>query len=136
LDPSLKQLIFVYKYLKYWKCSCKSGTWSLSINRNYSSLIITVHSEYLQGPQKPEAFKSNNPGYIRGKSMKNLSTPERVEVGIMKIRLLKEEDINYINDIFYLRLFNTSGVVDCHGTATMDETMDIRLGCLRHHCVK
>jgi hypothetical protein len=40
---------------------------------------------------------------------------------------------------FYLRLFNTppkrgrlSGVVDCHGIATMDETMDIRLGCLRH----
>jgi len=36
-------------------------------------------------PRKPEAFKSNNPGYIRGKSIKNVSTPERVEVVNLKI---------------------------------------------------
>jgi hypothetical protein len=71
--------------------------------------------------------------------MKNLSTPERVEVIKQKIRLLKEEDVNFIGDIFYLKIFNTppkrgrlSGVVECPGTSTMDETMDIRLGCLRH----
>ena len=32
--------------------------------------------------------------------MKNLSTPERVEVIKQKIRLLKEEDVNFIGDNF------------------------------------
>jgi hypothetical protein len=62
---------------------------------------------------KPEAFKSNIPGYIRGKSANNLSTPEWVEV-------------------VSLKFFNTSGVVKLTYTITMDKTMDIRLGCLRH----
>jgi hypothetical protein len=34
---------------------------------------------------KPEAFKSNIPGYVRGRSAYNLSTPEWVEVVNMKI---------------------------------------------------
>jgi len=62
---------------------------------------------------KPEAFKSNNPGYIRGKPTHNLSTPERVEV-------------------VSLKFFNTSGVVKLTCTITMDKTMDIRLKSLRH----
>jgi hypothetical protein len=33
---------------------------------------------------KPEAFKSNNPGYVRGKLAHNFSTPERVEVVNLK----------------------------------------------------
>jgi hypothetical protein len=31
-----------------------------------------------------------------------------------------------------MRFFNTAGVEDCTYAATMDVTMDIGLGCLRH----
>jgi len=34
---------------------------------------------------KPEAYKSNNPGYIRGRSIQNITTPEWVEVFKLKL---------------------------------------------------
>ena len=66
-----------------------------------SNSLVLVIQNIDRVPQKPEAFKSNNPGYIRGKSIKNGSTPERVEVVNLKIRLLKEQDLNYIDDYLF-----------------------------------
>jgi len=64
--------------------------------------------------QKPEASKSNIPGYIRGRISKILCNPGR-----------------WLNIVFVSILFNTSGVVNRIYDLTMDVTMDIGIGRLR-----
>ena len=61
--------------------------------------------------QKPEAFKSNNPGYIRGEPGKNLSTPERVEDVTLRISLLKEYNADYIDYYLFASYSSTPPVL-------------------------
>ena len=59
----------------------------------------------------PEAFKSNNPGYIRGKVKHGINNPGGVELSQFSITIIL--------------LFNTSGVVRLHHAITTDVTVAI-----------